>query len=76
MKEEDFYKPFTDWLTNELEEFTKAIPLGGNRFRDKWGTTNVIGKREPRRSDIVKAPTEIISAEIKIDTKDLITAFG
>lgn len=76
VNEEDFYKPFANWLINELEECTKAIQLGGNRFRDKWGTPDVIGKREPRRSDIVKTPTEIVSAEIKIDTKDLITAFG
>lgn len=76
IKEEDFYEPFANWLVNELEECTKAIPFGGNRFRDKWGTPDVIGKREPRRSDIVKAPTEIVSAEIKADTKDLITAFG
>jgi len=75
-KEEDFYEPFANWLVNELEECTKAIPLGGNRFRDKWGTPDVIGKREPRRSDILKASTEIVSAEIKADTKDLITAFG
>ncbi len=76
IKEEDFYKPFANWLVNELEECTKAISLGGNRFRDKWGTPDVMGKREPSRSDIVKAPTEIVSAEIKIDTRDLITAFG
>lgn len=76
IKEEDFYEPFANWLVNELEECTKAISLGGNRFRDKWGTPDVIGKREPRRSDIVKPPTEIVSAEMKADTKDLITAFG
>jgi len=76
IKEDDFYKPFANWLVKELKECTKAIPLGGKRFKDKWGTPDVIGKREPRRSDIVKATTEIISAEIKIDTKDLITAFG
>ncbi|MEO0097786.1 MAG: hypothetical protein ABIK78_06805 [candidate division WOR-3 bacterium] len=76
IREEKFYKPFVDWLVNELEECTKAIPLGGNRFKDKWGTPDGIGKRESRRSDIVKAPTEIISAEIKVDTKELITAFG
>jgi len=74
--EENFYKPFADWLVNELEECTRAIPLGGKKFRDKWGTPDVIGKREPRRSDIIKAPTEIVSAEIKSDTRDLITAFG
>jgi hypothetical protein len=76
IEEEDFYEPFANWLVNELEECTKAIPLGGNKFRDKWGTPDVIGKREPRRSDIVKVPTEIVSAEIKSDTRDLITAFG
>ncbi len=76
INEEKFYEPFANWLVNELEECTKAIPLGGNKFRDKWGTPDVIGKREPRRSNIVKAPTEIVSAEIKADAKDLITAFG
>lgn len=76
IKEHDFYKPFADWLVSEIEECTKAIQLGGSKFKDKWGTPDVIGKREPRRSDIVKAPTEIVSAEIKADTKNLITAFG
>ena len=76
IKEEDFYQPFADWLVNELEECTKAIPLGGAKFRDKWGTPDVIGIREPRKSDIIKIATEIISAEIKIDTTNLIAAFG
>jgi len=76
VEEKDFYEPLADWLVNELEECTKAIPLGGNKFRDKWGTPDVIGKREPLGSDIVKGPTEIVSAEIKSDTRDLITAFG
>lgn len=76
LKEEDFYEPFADWLTNDIEDVTVAIPLGGNRFRDKWGTPDVIGKRESRRSDIIKGVTEIVSAEIKTDTLQLITAFG
>jgi len=76
VKEEAFYQPFADWLVNELEECTKAIALGGNKFKDKWGTPDVIGIREPRKSDIIKPPTEIVSAEIKIDTANLITAFG
>ena len=76
IKEEYFYKPFADWLVNELEECTKAIPLGGSKFKEKWGTPDVIGKRESRRSDIITIPTEIVSAEIKLDTRDLITAFG
>jgi hypothetical protein len=76
IREEDFYKPFADWIVNELEECTKAIPLGGNIFRDKWGTPDIIGIREPRKSDIVKMPIEIVVAEIKINSNDLITAFG
>ena len=76
IREEDYYKPFADWLVNELEECTKAISLSGNKFRDKWGTPDVIGIREPRKSDIIKPATDIVSAEIKIDTGNLITAFG
>ena len=75
-KEEDFYAAFADWLVNEVEECTKAIPLGGNRFRDKWSTPDVIGKRESKRSDIIKAAVEIVSAEIKPDVSQLVTAFG
>ena len=74
-KEEDFYKPFAAWLL-AMDECTKAIALGANRFADKWGTPDVIGKRAPRASDIIKAPVEIVSAEVKADTKELITAFG
>jgi len=76
VKEEDFYAPFADWLVNEVEDATQAIPLGGNIFKDKWGTPDVVGKQEPRRSDIIKGPTEIISAEIKTESFQLITAFG
>jgi hypothetical protein len=76
IKEEEFYKPFADWIVNELEECTKAISVGGNRFKDKWGTPDVIGIREPRKSDIIKPPTEVVSAEVKVDSSNLITAFG
>jgi hypothetical protein len=36
----------------------------------------VIGIRKARESDLIKYPTEIISAEIKTDSNNLITAFG
>ena len=75
-QEKKFYGPFADWLENDLEDVTKAIPLGGNKFKDKWGTPDVIGKRDSRRSDIVRQPTEIVSAEIKTNSNQLITAFG
>ncbi|MCL4354957.1 hypothetical protein M1349_05880 [Patescibacteria group bacterium] len=76
ISEEDFYQPFADYLKNELEECTKAISLGGNRFRDRWGTPDVIGIKKPMPSDIIKPEIVIVSAEIKIDAQGLITAFG
>lgn len=76
VRESDFYAPFADWLRNEIEDVTHAIALGGNVFKDKWGTPDVIGKRAPRASDIIKGPVEIVSAEIKTDAQQLVTAFG
>jgi len=76
IKEEDFYAPFSAWLKNDIEDVTHAITLGGSRFKDKWGTPDVIGKKESKRSDIIQAPVEIVSAEIKTETSQLITAFG
>jgi hypothetical protein len=59
------------------EGCTKAIPLGGNCFGDKWGTPDVVGVRKPAPSDILKTPEEIVSAEIKVASSvALITAFG
>ena len=75
-REEDFYAGFAEYLTEDLEECTKCIPLGGCTFQDKWGTPDVIGIRKARESDILKFPTEIVAAEIKLDTRNLITAFG
>jgi hypothetical protein len=76
VREEDFYEPFAVWLKNDIEDVTRAISLGRNKFKDKWGTPDVIGLRESQRSDIIKGPTEIVSAEIKTDTAQLVTAFG
>ena len=76
IREEDYYAPFGDWLINEIEECTKFISVGGNVFKDKWGTPDVVGVWEAKRSDIFKPPTQIVSAEIKLDPTNLITAFG
>ncbi|MBF0140156.1 MAG: hypothetical protein HQL74_07745 [Magnetococcales bacterium] len=74
--ESDFYQPFADYLQNEIEEVTHAHVLGGNVFGQKWGTPDVIGKKESKRSDIIKGNVEIVSSEIKTNTDQLITAFG
>lgn len=76
LREEAFYQPFAEWLVVNLEECTKAIAVGGNRLRDKWGTPDVIGVRKPSVGDIIPAPIEIVSAEIKVSSDGLITAFG
>lgn len=76
VREDVFYQTFADWLKNDAEEVTHAIPLGGNVFGDRWGTPDVIGKREARRSDVIKAPTEIVAAEIKVDMVQLVTGYG
>jgi hypothetical protein len=76
IKEERFYGPFAEWLTHDLEEATKAIPLGESYFGAKWGTPDVYGILEPRRTDVFRPPMEIVSAEIKLDTQGLVTAFG
>lgn len=76
IKEEDFYEKFADYLVNELNECTKAIALDGNKFQDRWGTPDVLGVYKFSEIDPIKPPLEIISAEIKIDETQLITAFG
>ena len=76
LREEDFYEPFARWLVEELDECTKAIKVGGSRFRDRWGTPDVIGVLQPKPTDVIKFQIEIVSAEIKLDTSGLITAFG
>lgn len=76
VREDEFYPLFANWLRDELEEVTHAIALGGNVFKDRWGTPDVLGKNESRRSDVIKGPTSIVAAEIKIDLTGLVTGFG
>lgn len=75
-KEELFYKPFADYLENDLGECTKAISLGGSKFKDKWGTPDVIGIYKFSEADPIRPTHEIVSAEIKTAVDQLITAFG
>ncbi len=76
IREESFYQPFADWLERDIEECTKAIPLGGSKFKEKWGTPDIFGIFKGRDSDIIKSPMEVVVAEVKIDNSQLITAFG
>lgn len=75
--EQDFYRPFADWLVSELEDCTKTEVVGGATFGDKWATPDVIGVLKSKPSDIFKFEHEIVAAEIKISGgESLITALG
>jgi len=75
VKESDFYKPFAEWLKNDLDEVTVVAPLGGAGLKSKWGTPDVVGIYKPLASNLIKFDIEIVSAEIKIEQAPVI-AFG
>lgn len=76
VRESEFYEPFAEWLRDELDEVTEAIAIGGNIFKGKWNTPDVIGVLRPLRGDLVKFEPQIVSAEIKIDPLQPVIAFG
>lgn len=78
LNEDKFYEPFKEYIINELSECNSAAVLGGKTFKDKWKTPDVIGFWRSVPGDIISTPTEIISAEIKVnsDYNSLITSFG
>lgn len=74
--EKDFYEPFATWLRDGLDEVTEALAIGGNIFKTKWNTPDVIGVLRPRKGDLVKFEPQIVSVEIKTDPSQPIVAFG
>jgi len=73
----ELYQAFADWLCDE-KECTKAVPVGGKGFGDKWSTPDVVGKYELSQRALLKSETVIISAEVKATTStaDIISGFG
>lgn len=78
ISEEDFYQSFAEYLRDSLDEVTKVVAVGGNYFKGKWNTPDVIGIYMSRYFEKYQFPMEIVSAEIKISTSgdSIITAFG
>lgn len=76
MVESDFYSSFAQWLVDGAEEVTAAVELGGSVLKGKWGTPDVIGVLRPRKHDLLQFEPQIVSAEIKIDPGQPVTAFG
>lgn len=76
VKEVEFYKPFAEWLKDDLGEVNSVVSLGGSGLKSKWGTPDVVGVYKSRASDLIKFPIEIVSAEVKIDPLAPVVAFG
>ncbi len=76
VREDEFYESFAEYLQDDLDEVVSAVPLGGASMKAKWGTPDVVGVYRPTTRDLIKFSPEIVSAEIKIDPREPITAFG
>lgn len=76
LDESHFYEPFAEWLRDELGECTEAVKFGGGRLGRKWGTPDVIGVSRPSKRSLIQFDPEIITAEIKLEPSEVITAFG
>jgi hypothetical protein len=63
-------------LKTNWKNVQKQFPSAATKFKDKWGTPDVLGIRKSKAGDILQYPTEIVSAEITLDSNALITAFG
>lgn len=74
-REEQFYEPFADWLREE-DEVTAAVALGGSSMKGKWGTPDVVGLYRARASHAIQFPPEIVTAEVKVNPGEAVTAFG
>ncbi|MFZ4573228.1 MAG: hypothetical protein ACOYN0_02450 [Phycisphaerales bacterium] len=76
VREEEFYASFAEYLQDDLDEVVRAVPLGGAAMRAKWGTPDVVGVYRPTTKDLIKFNQEIVSAEVKVDPREPVTAFG
>ena len=56
--EESYYEPFVEWLLGQ-DQAIDAMVVGGNTFKNKWATPDVIGTYKPRKSDPVSFPIEL-----------------
>ena len=74
-KEQKLYPLVADFLRG-MDECTNAIPLGGNHFGGKNNTPDVIGIMQPGIGQVLDFPIEVVSAEVKDSSADVITGFG
>lgn len=75
IRESDFYKPFAEFLKNDLGDVVEVVELGGAGLKSKWATPDVIGVYKPLAKNHIKFDIEIVSAEVKLDQQPVV-AFG
>lgn len=74
LAEEDFYQLFADWLVYDSRDCTIAVPLGGSRLTDPFGTPDVYGIVVDWKAS--GAYGDIVSAEIKVSARSLMRGIG
>ena len=76
--EEAFYKPFADYLIENLSECIIADAYGNNRLGRKWMTPDVVGFYRVGTASPFQRSPEIVTAEIKttVDYQWVIAGFG
>jgi len=75
-REDEYYAPVAEFLFQEAEDLTAAVPLGGRVLGSTWGTPDVLGVYRPTAGDVLTWSPEIVSVEVKTTTRDLVVAFG
>lgn len=75
-EESDFYEALALYLVEDLNECTKASPIGDMRANGKWGNPDVLGVSKPRAGDVFQYHWEVVTAELKSSVTAIATAFG
>lgn len=67
----------TFWRVRRRDDMQLSkVQIPPTLLKQKWGTPDVIGVLRPQAQDIIKFESQIISAEIKIDSAQPVVAFG
>jgi len=75
LNEEYIYEPAKNYLLGN-GECTHAVTVGGNSFRDKWGTPDIVGVIRADSDAVYKPILEIIAVEVKNEGYKPVEALG
>ncbi|OGS20065.1 MAG: hypothetical protein A3J83_03590 [Elusimicrobia bacterium RIFOXYA2_FULL_40_6] len=73
--EKDLYEPAKDYLLGK-GECDYAVVVGGNTFKDKWATPDVLGTIRGSSDALYKSPIELVAVEIKDPEYKPVEALG